>query len=88
MDSKKCTVKRIDVKFCKCLEIFTMLNNILVLLGDKIISKIMDFGKKKDSQFLASLFVRWAMTGSNRRHFGCKPNALPAELIALTFVTI
>ena len=24
----------------------------------------------------------WAMTGSNRRPFGCKPNALPAELIA------
>ena len=43
MDSKKCTVKRIDVKFCKCLEIFTMLNNILVLLGDKIITKIMVF---------------------------------------------
>ena len=44
--------------------------------------------KKKDSQFLQVFFVRWAMTGSNRRHFGCKPNALPAELIALTFITI
>ena len=25
----------------------------------------------------------WAVTGSNRRPFGCKPNALPAELTAL-----
>ena len=24
----------------------------------------------------------WALTGSNRRPFGCKPNALPAELSA------
>ena len=27
--------------------------------------------------------VFWAMRGSNPRHSGCKPDALPAELIAL-----
>ena len=29
----------------------------------------------------------WAVTGSNRRPFGCKPNALPAELTALDFMS-
>ena len=29
------------------------------------------------------VLVKWAMTGSNRRPPGCKPGALPTELIAL-----
>ncbi len=50
--------------------------------------KIIKFEQKKRLAISCKSFVRWAMTGSNRRHFGCKPNALPAELIALTFITI
>lgn len=46
-----------------------------------------DLGIKKD--FLMEVFfTSWAMRGLNPRHPGCKPGALPAELIARDVVII